>query len=127
LKGRGEFSAGIWPTALGYCIAFAYAEAYVASMQFGGFDWDSGNLPKCLGHGVSLAEIEALFRGDVYIVRDSIVAGERRTLAFGNGAGRWIFCVFTWRGDRIRPVSVRFMHDKEVKRYVEEVSRLEER
>src|ERR1700734_1537541 len=23
------------------------------------------------------------------------------------------FCVFTWRGDRIRPVSVRFMHDKE--------------
>ena len=80
-----------------------------------------------VGHGVSLAEIEALFRGDVYIVRDSVVGGERRTLAFGNGAGRWIFCVFTWRGDRIRPVSVRFMHDKEVKRYVEEISRLEER
>jgi hypothetical protein len=96
-------------------------------MRFGGFDWDSGNLPKCLGHGVSLAEIEALFRGDVYIVRDSAIGGERRTLAFGNGAGRWIFSVFTWRGDRIRPVSVRFMHDKEVKRYVKEISRLEER
>jgi uncharacterized DUF497 family protein len=96
-------------------------------MQFGGFDWDSGNLPKCLGHGVSLTEIEALFRGDVYSVRDSVVGGERRTLAFGNGSGRWIFCVFTWRGDRIRPVRVRFMHDKEVKRYVEEISRLEER
>jgi uncharacterized protein len=82
-------------------------------MHFGGFEWDSGNLPKCLAHGVSLAEIEALFRGDVYIVRDSVARGERRTLAFGNGAGRWIFCVFTWRGDRIRPVSVRFMHDKE--------------
>jgi len=96
-------------------------------MQFGGFDWDSGNLPKCLGHGVSLAEIEALFRGDVYIVRDTTVGGERRVLGFGKGAGRWIFCVFTWRGDRIRPVRVRFMHDKEVKRYVEEISRLEER
>ena len=96
-------------------------------MHFGGFEWDSGNLPRCLAHGVSLAEIEALFRGDVYIVRDSVARGERRTLAFGNGAGRWIFCVFTWRGDRIRPVSVRFMHDKEVKRYVEEISRLEER
>jgi uncharacterized protein len=96
-------------------------------MHFGGFEWDSGNLPKCLAHGVSLAEIEALFRGDVYIVRDSVARGERRTLAFGNGAGRWIFCVFTWRGDRIRPVSVRFRHDKEVKRYVEEISRLEER
>jgi uncharacterized DUF497 family protein len=96
-------------------------------MQFGGFDWDSGNLPKCLNHGVSRAEIEALFRNDVYVVRDSVVSGERRTLAFGNGAGRWIFCVFTWRGDRIRPVSVRLMHNKEVKRYVKEISRLEER
>ncbi|HZC97555.1 MAG TPA: BrnA antitoxin family protein [Bradyrhizobium sp.] len=54
-------------------------------MHFGGFDWDSGNLPKCLGHGVSLVEIEALFGGDVYIVSDSIIGGERRTLAFGNG------------------------------------------
>jgi predicted DNA binding CopG/RHH family protein len=34
-------------------------------MKLGGFDWDSGNLPKCLGHGVSLAEIEAFVRGDV--------------------------------------------------------------
>jgi len=96
-------------------------------MKFGGFDWDSGNLPKCLDHGVSLAEIEALFRGDVYIVRDAVVGGERRILGFGNGAGPWIFCVFTRRGHRIRPVSVRFMHDKEVKRYVEEIPRLEER
>jgi uncharacterized DUF497 family protein len=96
-------------------------------MKFGGFDWDSGNLPKCIGHGVSLGEIEALFRGDVYVVRDTVVGGERRTPAFGKGVRRWIFCVFTWRGDRIRPVSIRFMHDKEVKRYVEEISRLDER
>jgi uncharacterized DUF497 family protein len=45
----------------------------------------------------------------------------------GNGAGRWIFCVFTWRGNGTRPVSVRFMHEKEVKGYVEEISRLEKR
>jgi uncharacterized DUF497 family protein len=96
-------------------------------MKFGGLDWDSGNLPKCLGHGVSVAEIEALFQGDVYIVRDTVVGGERRTLAFGAGAGRGVFLVFNRRGDRIRPVSVRFMHDKEIRRYVEEISRLEER
>ncbi len=96
-------------------------------MKFGGFDWDSGNLPKCLAHGVSLSEIEALFASDVYIVGDAVVGGERRMLGCGNGAGRWIFCVFSWRGDRIRPVSVRFMHAKEVKRYVEEISRLEKR
>ena len=57
-------------------------------MRFGGFDWDSGNLSKCLGHGVSLAEIEALFAGDVYVVRDAVVDDEQRMLAFGNGAGR---------------------------------------
>jgi uncharacterized DUF497 family protein len=96
-------------------------------MKFGGFDWGSGNLLKCLGHGVSLAEIEALFAGDVYVVRDTIVTGERRIRGFGNGARRWIFCVFTRRGNRIRPVSVRFMHEKEVKLYVEEVSRFEKR
>jgi len=60
-------------------------------MKFGGFDWDSGNLPKCLGHGVSVKEIEALFAGDVTIVRDAIVAGERRALGFGEASGRWIF------------------------------------
>ena len=96
-------------------------------MKLGGFDWDNGNLPKCLGHGVSVKEIEALFAGDVYVVRDAIVAGERRMLGFGEGASRWIFCVFTWRGAKIRPVSVRFMHDKEVRRYVEEISRSENR
>jgi uncharacterized DUF497 family protein len=60
-------------------------------------------------------------------VRDTIVSGERRILGFGDGPGRWIFCVFTWRGNRIRPVSVRFMPEKEVKRYVEEISRFEKR
>jgi uncharacterized protein len=83
----------------------AEPEIYHASMRFGGFDWDSGNLSKCVGHGVSLAEIEALFAGDVYIVRDAIVSAERWILGFGDGADRWIFCVFTWRGNRIRPVS----------------------
>ena len=96
-------------------------------MKLAGFDWDSGNLSKCLEHGVALGQIEALFAGDVYVVRDAVVAGERRTIAFGAGAGRWIFCVFTWRGEKVRPVSVRFMHDKEVKRYVEAISRSEDR
>ena len=95
-------------------------------MKFEGFDWDSGNLPKCLGHGVSIAQIEALFAGELFIVRDAAIGGERRMHGFGKGAGRWIFCAFTWRGRRIRPVSVRFMHEKEVKRYVEEISRWED-
>ena len=71
-------------------------------MKFGGFDWDSGNLPKCLGHGASMEEIEALFAGDFTIVRDAVVGG---CLVAAPAAG--YFHVFPWRGDRIRPVSVR--------------------
>ncbi len=67
-------------------------------MKFGGVDWDGGNRSKCLGHGVSLDKIEALFASDVYTVRDTIVSGERRILGFDDGAGRWIFCVSTRRG-----------------------------
>lgn len=29
-----------------------------------GFDWDAGNWAKCQKHGVSIGEIEALFRSD---------------------------------------------------------------
>ncbi len=32
-------------------------------MDFQGFDWDAGNREKCCKHGVSVREIEALFRG----------------------------------------------------------------
>ncbi len=31
-------------------------------MRVSGFDWDKGNLAKCLKHGVSLAEIESCLR-----------------------------------------------------------------
>jgi uncharacterized protein len=92
-----------------------------------GFDWDSGNLSKCPGHGVSLDQIEALFAGDVYVVRDTIASGERRILGFGNGAGRWIFLRLHLAREQNPAVSVRFMHEKEVKLYVEEISRLEKR
>ena len=90
-------------------------------MQFEGFEWDSGNLPKCLGHGVSLEEIAALFAGKMFLVRDAEINGERWMHGFGKARGRWIFCAFTWRGRRIRPVSVRYMHSKEVERYVKEI------
>ena len=94
-------------------------------MRFDGLEFDGGNLPKCLSHGVSLEEIEALFRGGMVVVLDAEINGERRLNGYGKVAGRWIFCAFTWRGRRIRPVSVRYMHKKEIKRYVEKISDLE--
>ena len=68
-----------------------------------------------------------MFAGDVYIVRDTVVAGERRMLGFGERRGTLDFLRVHLARRPNRLVSVRFMHEKEVKRYVEEISRLEKR
>ncbi|MGI8894923.1 MAG: BrnT family toxin [Casimicrobiaceae bacterium] len=90
------------------------------------FDWDRGNRAKCQEHGVSLAEIEALFHGAVAVFphpKHSPV--EERLLAIGKGRrGRYVFLAFTIRvrGTQrfIRPISARYMHQKEVEHYARE-------
>jgi uncharacterized protein len=88
-------------------------------MEFEGFDWDSGNEAKCQKHGVSLAEIESIFERPVLILddpHDAVI--ERRFRAVGTTQeGRALFVVFTLRGAFIRPLSARYMHQKEVERY----------
>lgn len=94
--------------------------------RISGFDWDDGNRSKCERHGVSAAEIEALFDQPVLIVPDETHSrGEARLRAIGKTArGRSVFLVFTLRerdGERlIRPITARFMHRKEVASYEEE-------
>lgn len=91
-----------------------------------GFDWDAGNREKCRKHGVSVAEVEELFRRPLLIIPDAAHSqGEERLRAIGKTAiGRSIFLVFTIRergGKRfIRPISARYMHGKEVSHYEEE-------
>jgi len=91
-----------------------------------GFDWDAGNRAKCQKHGVSVADIEALFSSPLLIVPDAAHSKtESRIRALGRtGAGRMIFLVFTVRvkGGRrlVRPISARFMHAKEVASYEKE-------
>lgn len=93
-------------------------------MKVTGFDWDSGNWPKCGKHGVSRAEIEYLFHNRPLVQPDLVHSTdeEERFLAIGKTEeGRHIFIAFTLRekdsGEFIRPVSARYMHDKEVKTY----------
>jgi hypothetical protein len=94
-------------------------------MDFGidGFDWDEGNLAKCQNHGVSITEIEAALCGEPYVAPDPLhSAVEDRLIAIGRGAqGRHIFIAFTLRerqGRRlIRPITARYMHDREIRRY----------
>ncbi|MGC9959204.1 BrnT family toxin [Roseiarcus sp.] len=89
-----------------------------------GFDWDHGNRRKCLKHGMSIADIEAVFTRPVVILPDKEnPAGERRLKAIGTTPlGRHAFIVFTWRAEGagsalLRPISARFMHRKEVETY----------
>lgn len=103
------------------------------SIAVAGFDWNHGNREKCRKHGVSLGEIEALFRGDVRIA-PSPRAGlsEERYVAVGrNSQGRPLFVAFTMRRrlgrQLIRPISARYMHGKEIEAYERENPEAEER
>ncbi|MQT13290.1 BrnT family toxin [Segnochrobactrum spirostomi] len=92
-------------------------------MAIAGFDWDSGNWPKCAKHGVSRDDIEAVLTGRFHVQPDRVDhAGEQRFNAIGKTpTGRFIFVVFTLRkldgADFIRPISARYMHRKEIAHY----------
>lgn len=97
-----------------------------------GFDWDSGNSKKIEKHGVLPKDVEEFFRQDsVYVAPDiKHSQTEERYLAVGSlPKGRPMVVVFTFRemDDKrlIRPISARFMHDKEAKRYEEENSKIQ--
>ena len=98
-------------------------------MKVAGFDWDLGNRAKCAKHGVTVAEIEGLFRGPVSVFPDPAHSTtEERFKAIGRTeAGRMVFVVFTLRTLRertlIRPISARYMHRKEIAAYEEEASK----
>jgi uncharacterized DUF497 family protein len=87
------------------------------------FDWDGANREKCRKHGVSQMEIETLLSGEPRIAPDlKHSALEDRFIAVGrNGEGRPLFVAFTFRmhgeSKRIRPVSARYMHEKEAKAF----------
>lgn len=102
-------------------------------MELSRFDWDAGNSEKCRKHGVSIAEIEALFHSGPRIAPDPRHStAEDRLIAVGRtAAGRAVFVAFTMRvheGVRlIRPVSARYMHSKEFERYEKESPATEKR
>ena len=86
-----------------------------------GFDWDAGNIAKCMKHGVSLAEVEEVLHSRELRRRRDHLHSEReeRVQAFAtSAAGRHIFVVFTRRHRDgmmlIRPISARYMHGLEV-------------
>lgn len=96
------------------------------------FDWDDGNRAKCQKHGVSLTEIERFFQQELYLAPDRKHShAEERFLAVGRSSkGRPMFVVFTLRERNdltlIRPISARYMHAREAKRYDEESAKVQD-
>ena len=95
-------------------------------MKLTGFEWDDGNWPKCGKHGVSREEIQHLF-ASARVAPDVLHSQqEARYIAVGrNQSGRAMFVAFAIKQVQgglhlIRPISARFMHDKEAQRYEED-------
>jgi uncharacterized DUF497 family protein len=102
------------------------------NLRVSGFDWDDGNRFKCQKHGVSIAEIQALFENSPRVAPDlkHSTAEDRMIAIRTTNAGRVLFVAFALRtitkGQLIRPISARYMHAKEVAAYEKESSTAEE-
>jgi hypothetical protein len=87
-------------------------------VQVTGFDWDDGNTRKNEKHGVSMAETEQVFfNAPLFVLADSKHSElEPRFHALGNtNDARLLHVTFTLRhrGEMIRVISARDMHQKE--------------
>jgi uncharacterized DUF497 family protein len=106
----------------------------VEKVGFSGLEWDDGNRRKCQKHGVAISEIEyVLTHAETLMMPDpKNTDGEPRFLAIGRTQKqRYTFVVFTPRqtsgATLLRPISARYMHRKEIKKYEQEIARAQER
>lgn len=94
-------------------------------MKAAGFDWDEGNWPKCGKHGVSKTDIEAVFLNAPAVMADPHPEEPRMRAIGKTHTGRHVFLVFMLRQLNndllIRPISARFMHQREIDHYENQV------
>ena len=93
-------------------------------MRLKGFDWDLGNLNKVKKHGLEIELIEEFLNSNPYILTDEKHNFlESRFIAFGEINGRYLFVAFTIRvvdlALKLRVISARFAHKKEVEKFYE--------
>lgn len=83
------------------------------------YEWDEAkNRSNLAKHGVGFTLVEQFdWAGAVLEMDERYVYGEQRFRAFGRIEGRPFCVAFTPRGDRLRIISVRPMHEKEARRY----------
>jgi uncharacterized DUF497 family protein len=68
-------------------------------------------------HGIDFVDAQALWDDPDFVEIPATTAGERRILAIGRIAGKHWSGIITYRGDRIRIISVRRSREEEVKIY----------
>lgn len=83
------------------------------------FDWDDGNRAKVQKHGLTLTDIEFALANTARVAADTTHSlDEERFIAVASTPeGRPVFVAYCWRGGRVRPISARYMHRKEARRY----------
>ena len=100
-------------------------------LAFSGFEWDDGNRRHCQKHGLSSKQIEHFLQQDNLLVAPDVLHAqqEERYLAIGRArTGKPMLVVFTIKKVnetvRLRPISARYMHDKEARKYEEESAKI---
>ena len=82
-----------------------------------GFEWDEGNLKKVFER-IEPSVAEMAFQGEPWVALSRRHSGaEKRWFLVNKVVKRHVFVVFTIRENKIRIVSARYMHRKEVKFY----------
>lgn len=88
-----------------------------------GFDWDKANKSK-IEKRMSLEEVEEAFTGQPYIAFDAKHSQEeQRWFLINHVRKRYMVVVFTVRKNKIRPISARFMHKREIKKYGKKIKK----
>ena len=104
----------------------------MAAIGFSGFEWDAGDRVKCQKHGLTIEDVEHVLAHNETVIIPLDRFEEPRFIAVGRTAqGRFAFVVFTpceKDGDRVqRPISARYMHLREIRRYEQEIAGLQKR
>lgn len=85
------------------------------------FEWGEGNIDKSYEkHGISPKEAEEIFVSEeLFVLPDKKHSkAEKRHIALGKTQeGKNLFVIFTLRSNKVRIISARRMHTKEVAKY----------
>lgn len=83
------------------------------------FDWDNANEGHCRRHDITRGEVEHVIASGIIFPNAEHSQTELRFRAIGRTpSGRWAYASFTIRGERVRPVTAHFLHEKEVQKWL---------